>query len=219
VIEWGVVTSGDGFEWAPRPASTALRDVVLARSRAAQDRGLPWGVGYRGEHCPWVGPWCKSLFDSMRQGAVLLIDYGYAAPELDHPGRTRGTLCAHLQHRRLDHPEALLARVGQQDLTAHVNFSLVAQAAHTAGFRVAGFVSQARFLLNSGLLDWAQPMVNAAPDVVQKTKMLQALQTLVSESEMGEVFKVMLLTKNIPEDTVEKLIDPAFATGDRLASL
>jgi SAM-dependent MidA family methyltransferase len=219
VLEWGVSTSGERLVWSVRPASPPLQQIVLSRQTAASERGLPWDIGYRGEHCPWVGPWCQSLYDSMDQGALLLVDYGHAQPELDHPGRTRGTLCGHYQHRRIDGPDALLERLGAQDLTAHVDFSLVARSASAAGFSVAGFVTQARFLMNVGLLDWAQDVIQNTPDVVARTRLLQSLQMLLSESEMGEVFKVMLLTKELPSDVETALVDSGFASGDRRASL
>lgn len=220
VLEWGV-SLGKQSEliWASRPAPEDLRAAVMNRQRAAAARGLGWDVGYRGEHCPWFAPWCRALFDSMDQGAVMLIDYGYAQPELDHPGRTRGTLCAHYQHQRLDEPAELLNRVGQQDLTAHVDFSALAQAARTTGFVVNGFVTQARFLMNTGLLNSAQGLLDSAHDVVTRTKLLQSLQMLLSESEMGEVFKVMLLTKNLPVDLANQLHEIGFAAGDRCNSL
>jgi SAM-dependent MidA family methyltransferase len=220
VLEWGVAASPQGeLTWASRPAQKALQQAVLARQQAALARGLPWDIGYRGEFCPWLGPWCQSLSDTMTHGAVLLIDYGYAQPELDHPGRTRGTLCAHHRHQRVDEPHEMLQRVGQQDLTAHVDFSHVAKAATAAGFDVRGFVTQARFLMNSGLLTAAQRLVEGTDDVVSKTRLLQSLQMLLSESEMGEVFKVMLLTKQLSADVSASLYNAGFITGDRRDSL
>ncbi len=220
VLEWGVGASKQGqLEWQSRPAPPGLQSAVMARQQAAMARGLAWDIGYRGELCPWFEPWCGSLFDSIDSGAVLLIDYGYAQPELDHPGRTGGTLCAHYQHHRFDRPEELLNRVGQQDLTAHVNFSALADAARTAGFSVDGFVTQARFLMNSGLLTSAQHLLDTTQDVVERTKRLQSLQMLLSESEMGEVFKVMLLTKNLSAELRDELHSGGFASGDRRGSL
>jgi SAM-dependent MidA family methyltransferase len=154
VWEWGVAldsTTASGVAWMARPADTALTQIVLARKKAADDRGLPWGKGYRGEHAAWVAPWLASLAASIESGAVLIIDYGYSRHDLDHPGRTDGTLCAHYRHRRLDDRDAWLSNPGRQDLTAHVDFSLVASSAEKAGLQVLGFVSQARFLINAGL--------------------------------------------------------------------
>ncbi len=220
VLEWGVGVSSQGrLVWQSRPAGPSLQSAVMARQESAKARGLDWDIGYRGEFCPWFEPWCQSLFDSMECGAVLLIDYGYAQPELDHPGRTAGTLCAHYQHQRFDRPEELLNRVGQQDLTAHVDFSALAHAARKAGFSVDGFVTQARFLINTGLLNSAQHLLDQTQDIVTRTKLLQSLQMLLSESEMGEVFKVMLLTKNLSAELTDELHAGGFASGDRRGGL
>jgi SAM-dependent MidA family methyltransferase len=224
VLEWGIgsgVSLGEGaaFRWLSRPAQEPLRSQAARRAQAAAQRGLAWPLGYRGEACPWAGPWLRALSDSMESGAVLLIDYGFCESELDHPGRTLGTLCAHSRHRRLDSSVSLLERVGEQDLTAHVNFSAIALEAQSAGFEVDGFVTQARFLMSAGVLDLAQQALSQAGDERQRTLISQALQKLLAESEMGEVFKVMLLTKGLARAVRHSLYDHGFSHGDRLASL
>lgn len=231
VLEWGVgltdavQTAADssaafgatGLVWASRPATDELAAEVLRRKSAAEQRGLGWPKGYRGEWNPWALPWLRALYESMEAGAVVLIDYGFAEPELDHPGRTDGSLCAHHRHTRIDSRDRLLMHAGQQDLTAHVNFSQISRAASQVGFQVNGFVTQARFLLNAGLLNTAQGLIDQAPNMIERTKRLQSLQMLMSESEMGEVFKVMLLSKNLSETVIAALIRNGFAEGDRLA--
>jgi SAM-dependent MidA family methyltransferase len=224
VLEWGVGSHApkgemSSFQWVARPATGPLRSHVTRRAQAALDRGLPWAIGYRGEACLWTAPWLKSLWDSMESGAVLLIDYGFCESELDQPGRTSGTLCAHLHHRRIDSFEALLERAGEQDLTAHVNFSAIAFQAQQAGFAVDGFVTQARFLINAGVLSFAQEALARAGTERDRIEISKSLQKLLTESEMGEVFKVMLLTKGLPDAVREDLYLRGFADGDRLASL
>jgi SAM-dependent MidA family methyltransferase len=110
-------------------------------------------------------------------------------------------------------------RIGQQDLTAHLDFTQVTTEAQAAGFRVEGFVSQGRFLLNCNILQILAPMLQTVTQAVQRAQLLQQLQMLVSESEMGEVFKVLLLTKELQDEVRASLITPAFAEGDRLASV
>lgn len=222
VLEWGVTedaASPSGFSWLAKPADALLSAAVLKRKDQAQHRGLPWAKGYRGEHAVWLAPWCQALADSMQSGAALLIDYGYARHELDHPGRTNGTLCAHARHRRIDDRDALLAHPGQQDLTAHVDFGAVACAARDAGFEVLGFVTQARFLMNTGLLEHAQALMEGMPHLVDRARLTQSLQMLMAESEMGEVFKVMLLAKGLDQATSQALFARGFAAGDRRADL
>lgn len=224
VLEWGIALKDDTastptLQWQHRPASEPLRKVVLARQRAANARGWPWPPGYRGEWCPWIAPWMAALSDSMTAGAVLLIDYGFAQPELDHPGRSQGSLSAHYQHQRFDHPDALIERLGQQDLTAHVDFSQVATAAIEAGFSVSGFVTQSRFLMDCGLIDSAQRVIDGMNDQTERYRALQSLQTLMMESEMGEVFKCLLLTKGLSPEGQAALRDLGFSGGDRRESL
>ncbi len=225
VLEWGISSSdpsqacSGSFKWAARPASEELRRHVSRRAHAAANRGLPWPAGYRGEACLWTAPWLQSLADSMQQGAVLLIDYGFCESELDQPGRLSGTLCAHSRHRRIDSFDALLERVGEQDLTAHVNFSAIASQAQQAGFEVHGFVTQARFLMNTGILERAQQAFDQLTDERERVLLSQSLQKLLVESEMGEVFKVMLLSKGLPDSVRAALYEGGFAAGDRCACL
>ena len=224
VLEWGVsCDTSQGpepvFQWSARPAQEPLQSHVIRRAQLAANRGLPWASGFRGEACLWTAPWLKSLAESVDCGAVLLIDYGFCESELDQPGRVRGTLCAHFRHRRLDSFEALLEREGQQDLTSHVNFSAVAFQAQQAGFQVDGFVTQARFLMNAGVLELAEQALLQARDERSRVLISQSLQKLLNESEMGEVFKVMLLTKGLSESARYALYSAGFAGGDRLASL
>jgi SAM-dependent MidA family methyltransferase len=224
VLEWGVgVDSTQAqdpkFIWVARPAAEPLRSHVTRRARAAADRGLPWAIGYRGEACLWTAPWLQALSHSMTSGAVLLIDYGFCESELDQPGRVSGTLCAHSRHRRIDSFEALLGQAGEQDLTAHVNFSAIAFQAQQAGFAVDGFVTQARYLMNAGVLGFAQEALAHAGNERERIAISQSLQRLLTESEMGEVFKVMLLTKGLSDTVREDLYRQGFAGGDRLASL
>jgi SAM-dependent MidA family methyltransferase len=137
-------------------------------------------------------------------------------PELDHPGRTTGSLCAHYRHQRIDDFDELLKRVGEQDLTAHVDFSQLCSEAERAGFQVNGLVTQARFLINVGILESAQNILDQTADTISRTRHQQALHQLLSEPEMGERFKVMLLTKNLDSARRQTLIEKGFLAGDRL---
>jgi SAM-dependent MidA family methyltransferase len=100
-----------------------------------------------------------------------------------------------------------------------VDFSRVASSAEKAGFQVLGFASQARFLINAGLLHHAQAVLDQAPDVAARARLTQSLQTLLSESEMGEAFKVMLLAKGLSPATSDALAELGFADGNRLEAL
>ncbi len=223
VLEWGVEVAGlqaeTPFRWASRPAGETLHRVVIQRQRQMAAAGLDWPRGYRGEWCPWLAPWIESIYASMDWGALLLIDYGFARHELDHPGRSSGSLCAHVQHRRLDAPQELINAPGTRDLTAHVDFSELAACAAQAGFSVDGFATQSRFLMNLGVLDHAQALMSQAKNMMEQTRLTQSLQMLLLESEMGEVFKVMLLTKNLSSEKIADLTSFGFESGDRRAAL
>ena len=135
--------------------------------------------------------WLQSIADILASGMILLIDYGFPSSEFYHPQRDQGTLMCHYRHK--SHTEPLIL-VGLQDITAHVDFTSVAEAATLAKLQVAGYTTQANFLLNCGLAD-----ILFALDPDNKQSYLpqaQQAKTLILPSEMGELFKAMVLTKN-----------------------
>lgn len=134
--------------------------------------------------------WMKHCAHMLKKGMMLLIDYGFPAHEYYHPDRAMGTLMCHYQHQAHATP---LIHVGEQDITAHVDFTHVAEAASEAGFDVAWFANQASFLLDNGILDHFSQI----SDPVLRFNASQQLQQLLSPSEMGELFKVMVLTKQM----------------------
>jgi len=147
---------------------------------------------YCSEYNPALLSWLQTLYQSIDSGVVLLIDYGYHAKEYYHADRVNGTLMCYYQHRA--HSNALWYP-GLQDITAFVDFTDVAYSAVEAGFAVAGFTSQAAFLLANGLSELHAEQVT--DDVKQQVVLSQQIKTLTLPSEMGERFKVMALTKNV----------------------
>jgi SAM-dependent MidA family methyltransferase len=147
----------------------------------------------------------KTLADKLNKskcgGAVLMIDYGFSESEYYHPERHMGTLMCHRGHQSSENP---LLEVGEKDITAHVNFTEIALAAQDAGLTVNGYTSQGRFLLNCGLLD----------HLIQASLAERAMaQKLVTEHEMGELFKVICLS------TLPDFEPLGFAVGDRSHTL
>lgn len=138
--------------------------------------------------------WVKSLSQCLSKGLILLIDYGFPQHEYYHPDRSMGTLMCHYRHRAHFDP---LILVGLQDITAHVDFTAVADAAITNGLCVAGFTTQAAFLLSCGLLDLAA--TNTPFDAMTQLKFSQQVQKLTAPHEMGELFKVIALTKELED--------------------
>ncbi|MCO4865063.1 SAM-dependent methyltransferase [Cupriavidus sp. WGlv3] len=150
----------------------------------------------------------------LARGAAFFIDYGFPASEYYHPQRAGGTLMCHYRHHA--HPDPFLYP-GLQDITAHVNFSGIAHAAAESGLTVAGFASQARFLMNAGITELL--MTLDPSDARTFLPQANAVQKLLSEAEMGELFKVIALTRGLdrgPED-IEPLA--GFARGDRCHAL
>ncbi len=138
--------------------------------------------------------WLQMLGAGFSQGAVLLIDYGYGGQEYYHPQRNRGTLLCHYRHRAHDHP---LWLPGLQDITAQVDFTAAAVAARQAGFDLAGYTTQACFLMANGL---DQQVAASDPDDVQAhMALVQGVKQLTLPGEMGERFKVLGLTRGIAE--------------------
>ncbi|MDQ5899252.1 MAG: hypothetical protein QG624_171 [Pseudomonadota bacterium] len=144
---------------------------------------------YQSEVCGQLPDWVNKLSFALKQGLILVIDYGFPAQEYYHPDRVNGTLRCYYQHRIHDDP---LSLVGLQDITASVDFSCLAQAALQAGLKVAGYTSQAAFLLNNDLL----PLIEKCYDEASSMDVNRQAHLLTSPSEMGELIKVMGLTRN-----------------------
>ncbi|HVV67803.1 MAG TPA: SAM-dependent methyltransferase [Gammaproteobacteria bacterium] len=137
--------------------------------------------------------WIASIADFLQKGLVLLIDYGFPRHEYYHPDRSMGTLMCHYQHLAHTNP---FYWPGLQDITAHIDFTAIAEAAIQANLSVAGYTTQAHFLLSCGQRDWA---VNMETDIYQQLQTSQQLKKLLLPSEMGELFKVIALTRGLPQ--------------------
>jgi len=154
--------------------------------------GLDLAAGYESEINTSLQPWMRSVSESLQQGMLLLIDYGYPQHEYFHAQRSSGTLMCHYRHHA--HTDPLLWP-GLQDITAHVDFTAVAEAAVAAGLAVAGYTTQAWFLLDCGLEELLQ---QAGPaDSTAYLKAAQQAKTLLLPGEMGERFKCIALTRDV----------------------
>ena len=184
-FERGVVAQGAALAWADRP--TTLRPPLTG----------PFVPGTVTEIHLQAEAWVRTLAERLQRGAAFLVDYGFPQAEYYHPQRSGGTLMCHRAHRADADP---LADVGAKDITAHVDFSGIALAAQDAGLDVIGYTSQARFLLNCGLLELLQGADLRATAAAQK---------LLAEHEMGELFKVIGLARGVEFDPI------GFRAGDR----
>jgi SAM-dependent MidA family methyltransferase len=199
LMERGVVQQAAGFGWAEKPAAPVLVDAAA---------GLPAHVPFKSEigliAAAWVAEWGRRL-DS---GALLLIDYGLPRQEYYHPGRDRGTLRCHYRHRSHDNP---FWWPGLSDITAHVDFTAVAEVAHAKGLDVLGYTNQASFLINCGLGELLAKRLESNPTLAARAS--GATQILLSINEMGELFKVIALGRGLTEPLL------GFVRGDRTHAL
>lgn len=200
VLQRGVISDGEGFQFQDRAAPAALEQAVRTR--------MPYLPGYRSEINLQAEAWVRDLGTWLAKGAALLIDYGFPRHEFFHPQRQRGTLMCHVQHRA--HDDVFLAP-GLQDITAHVDFTAIADAALAAKLEVLGYTSQARFLINSGMPELLYGLDQT--DTKQLAYTHGAVQKLLSEAEMGELFKVMALSRGLTQ------ILSGFSRSDRSAQL
>jgi SAM-dependent MidA family methyltransferase len=195
----GLGARGEIFERIYRPA----REPLLA---AAQALDLP--ADYETEINLAAPALVKSLAERIERGALLFVDYGFPAAEYYHPQRFRGTLMCHYRHHAHDDP---LVLVGLQDITAHVNFTAIADAAIEAGHAVLGYTTQAQFLINCGITDILAE--TSVLDTRAWTPLAAAAQKLLSPAEMGELFKVIALGRGLDVPLL------GFTRGDRAHTL
>jgi SAM-dependent MidA family methyltransferase len=184
LTERGVALSDDNFVWQER----AISDENLLE--AAQKISVP--DGYVSEICLAARGLINSLAQCLEQGTMLFTDYGFGARELYHPQRSSGTLMCHYRHHAHDNPFFL---PGLQDITAHVNFTDIAECGIDASLELMGYTSQAFFLINCGITELLQ---DTSPENLRDYLPLSAqLQKLTSPAEMGELFKVIALGRNM----------------------
>ena len=161
---------------------------------------------YQSEANLFIDDWLSQCYKMLHQGALFLIDYGFPRHEYYHPDRDGGTLMCHFRH--VAHTDPFI-HLGEQDITAHVDFTHVAEAGFSAGFHVAGYTNQASFLLANGLLS----LLSTIDNEPLRIKHQQAVKQLLQPEEMGELFKVIALTKDI------ELSLSGFQLQDKRASL
>jgi SAM-dependent MidA family methyltransferase len=203
VRERGVAWRAERLVFEDRPAAGSLLQAV----RSIEGEVGPLPAGYCSELGSIAGAWSASLAQVLERGVALLIDYGFPRREYYHPQRLMGTVMCHYRHHAHADPFWL---PGLNDITAHVDFTAAADAAHGAGLDVLGYTSQAHFLLNCGLLGAVEQETGPARHAAAA-----AAQRLVSEAEMGELFKVLAVGRGI--DWPAPLV--GFAAGDRLHTL
>jgi len=200
VDEIGVsLDAAGGFAWQPRMAGGALLEAA---------QRLPLAPGLTSEVSLAARAFVQTLSTSLRRGAAILFDYGFPQREYYHPQRSAGTLMCHYRHHAHADP---LCLVGLQDITTHVDFSAVADAAIAGGCEVFGYTGQAQFLINCGITDLLA--ATPADDTAAYLPLAAQAQTLTSPAEMGELFKVFAFGRGFDDALT------GFVRGDRCHAL
>jgi len=173
--------------------------------------GAALGVGYRSEMGLQAEAWVRSVGEKLNTGVLLLIDYGFPRREFYHPQRRDGTLMCHYRH--IAHGDPFFYP-GLQDISVHVDFTAIADAAGDAALKLAGFASQGAFLLSLGILDnLAESRQHGAQGRRRALAMTRELGRLTLPHEMGELFKVIAFTRRYDRPL------RGFALKDRRAAL
>ncbi|MFP4275796.1 MAG: class I SAM-dependent methyltransferase [Wenzhouxiangella sp.] len=164
--------------------------VQLAVEQLERDLGYRLPEGYVSEICLDLPAWLETITRPLERGAVLLFDYGYPRTEYYLPERNQGTLVCHYRHRAHFDP---FVWPGLTDISAFVDFSALAAGGLRCGLDVAGFTSQADFLLAMG----THEMVDAQTDERERLRLAGELKRLILPGEMGEKFKLLGLTRGL----------------------
>ncbi|KPN72078.1 class I SAM-dependent methyltransferase [Neisseria sp. 83E34] len=195
----GVSLSDRHFTLTPQP----LEHPGL---QAAAEQYIPPQEGYTSELHPEQYAFVRTLGDRLACGGIILIDYGFDAAQYYHPQRNEGTLIGHYRHHSIHDP---FFNIGLTDLTAHVNFTDIAQAGTDAGLDLIGYTTQAAFLLNLGITELLAatfpPQKTDSPEYIREAA---NLHKLTAQHEMGELFKVIAFGRGIDVDW------QGFAFGD-----
>lgn len=186
-----VTLEGDSLAWVTRPAPADLERTVR-QAESSLDRPLP--VGYRSEIRPHLPAWLDAMTNQMQQGLALFADYGYPRREYYLPERTDGTLMCHYRHHAHDD---VFFWPGLQDITAWVDFTALAEAADSCRLEVAGYTSQAMFLLGCGLDAVLAERLRECAD--EGLSLRAEARQLTLPGMMGERFQVMGLGRGLAD--------------------
>ena len=197
-----VDSEGEGFGERLGPPSS---DEILTYLKDGQIN-LP--EGYTTEVHLEALRWLGEVDRVLDRGIVLTIDYGHTVQDYYGSSRKDGTLLCYYRHTVSDQP---FAHVGEQDITAHVNFSGLALAGERQGLSVAGFTNLMSFLLSFG----AEEMLS---DLDQESKELQSAIHLLRPQGMGETFKVLIQQKGIKDPFFKGLQYRPFFEGALLGT-
>jgi SAM-dependent MidA family methyltransferase len=183
----GVTWQLGRLDWSEIHADAEL-EAAVRRIEANTGERLP--DGYTSEINLRLAPWTAGIAGALQEGVALFVDYGLPQRQYYRSERREGTLLCHFRHRFHDDP---LINVGVQDIGAWVDFTAVAEAASAAGLGVAGFATQAHFLIGNGLEQLLAP--TDGHELASRVQLARQAMLLTLPGEMGERFKVIGLTR------------------------
>jgi SAM-dependent MidA family methyltransferase len=170
----------------------AIREASTAAAVARYAHRLE--EGQRVEVSPAAGRWIRSAAEKLCAGFLITIDYGDWADRLVTSARPRGTLISYFRHRAT---ENFFVAPGEQDLTAHVNFSLLRDSGAAAGLDFTGFTTQERFLLALGEANEFRDLYDPWQSEIEKLDARLKLKRLIHPQGMGGVFKVLVQHRGV----------------------
>ncbi len=169
-----------------------------------QSMGITLQEGQRAEVNLKALDWMEKVARCLKKGFVLTIDYGYLAKELYGSHRREGTLLCYTQHQTSENP---YERLGEQDITSHVNFTGLIQKGEEVGLRFTGLVPQYQFLIALGLLQEMESLGREMPEMDALQLRLSLKHLIEPEMGMGEVFKVLIQHKGMDQPRLDGLRD------------
>ena len=189
VVEMGVSWQDDGFVWQQK----TVKDLMIRQQvlETFPNTNTP----YQSELHPQQYAFISTLAQKLQRGAMIWIDYGFDAAQYYHPQRQQGTIIGHHRHHVI---HDVFFRPGLTDLTAHVNFTRIADAGIDNKLDLVGYTNQSTFLLNLNITQLLQQ--TGQPDSPSYIAAASACHTLLAPHEMGELFKVIAFGKKIDTD-------------------
>jgi len=197
VYELGISVEDNQLIEQPRLADEILSNTV---DSIAKEIGMTFQDGYTSEIRINFGSWFRTIESMLSSGSIFFVDYGYPRQEYYDEERTNGSMICH--YRNVAHEDPL-SNLGIQDISASVDFSLLADVALQQNIEVGFFTSQADFLINAEILG----VIESVIDEGLKMRLTQEVKQLLLPNQMGEVFKCMLLNKNINPDNFDGIKD------------
>ncbi len=189
-FEWGVTLQDENFIWTqlPEPTLDVEHELKSAGFEWLPELAAHLPDKFTIELSPAARAWWRQAALTLRQGKLFAIDYGLTADQFFAPERGQGTLRAYHQHRV---SADLLAHPGEQDLTAHVNFTQLQLAGEAAGLRTEAFLSQEKFLASLAQKTWQNPSAFSE----WTSNHVRQFQTLTHPEHLGRAFRVLIQSK------------------------